>query len=175
MATHSSILAQRIPWTEEPVVYSPRSHKESDTGMLELVLLMRTNKAHLFARWAALYGVTPSRTRLKWLSSSSSFLLSWSLVTWNEPWKVCLYHRNWQELQIRWLSGKESAFKCRSLRRCRFDPWVGKISWRKWLPTPAYLPGKSHGQRSLAGYSIWGPRNWTWLSTHRSVSSSQES
>ena len=65
MATHSSILAQRIPWTEEPVVYSPRSHKESDTGMLELVLLMRTNKAHLFARWAALYGVTPSRTRLK--------------------------------------------------------------------------------------------------------------
>ena len=80
MATHSSILAQRIPWTEEPVVYSPWSHKESDTGMLELVLRMRTNKAHLFTLWAALYGVTLSWTRLKRLGSSSSCLLSWSLV-----------------------------------------------------------------------------------------------
>ena len=38
-----------------------------------------------------------------------------------------------------------------------FDPWVGKITWRrKWLPTPVPLPGKSHGQRSLVGYSPWG-------------------
>ena len=37
------------------------------------------------------------------------------------------------------------------------SPWVGKISWgRKWQPTPVSLPGKSHGQRSLAGYSLWG-------------------
>ena len=35
-----------------------------------------------------------------------------------------------------------------------FDPWVGKIPWRRaWQPTPVVLPGKSHGQRSLAGYS----------------------
>jgi len=35
-----------------------------------------------------------------------------------------------------------------------FDPWVGKISWRrKWQPTPVFLPGKSNGQRSLMGYS----------------------
>ena len=38
-------------------------------------------------------------------------------------------------------------------RRCRFDPWVEKIPWRrKWQPTPIFLPGKSQGQRSLAGY-----------------------
>ena len=38
-----------------------------------------------------------------------------------------------------------------------FDPWVGKIPWRrKWQPTPVLLPGKSHGQRSLVGYSPWG-------------------
>ena len=50
-----------------------------------------------------------------------------------------------------WLSDKESACQC---RRCRFDPWVGKHSWRrKWQPTPVFLPGKSHRQRSLAGYS----------------------
>ena len=38
-----------------------------------------------------------------------------------------------------------------------FNPWVGKIPWRrKWQPTPVFLPGKSHGWRSLAGYSPWG-------------------
>ena len=38
-----------------------------------------------------------------------------------------------------------------------FNPWVGKIPWRrKWLPTPVFLPGESHGQRRLAGKSPWG-------------------
>ena len=38
-------------------------------------------------------------------------------------------------------------------------PWVGKIPWRrKWQPTPVLLPGKSHGQRNLVGYSPWGRR-----------------
>ena len=38
-----------------------------------------------------------------------------------------------------------------------FSPWVVKIPWRRaWQPTPAFLPGASHGQRSLAGYSLWG-------------------
>ena len=53
-----------------------------------------------------------------------------------------------------WLSGKESACRC---RRRGFDPEVTKIPWRrKWQPTPVLLPGKSHGQRSLAGYNLWG-------------------
>ena len=39
----------------------------------------------------------------------------------------------------------------------RFNSWVRKMPWsRKWQPTPLFLPGKSHGQRSLAGYSPWG-------------------
>ena len=43
------------------------------------------------------------------------------------------------------------------LGRCEFNPWVGKIPWRrKWQPTPIFLPRNSHGQRSLAGYSPWG-------------------
>ena len=42
-------------------------------------------------------------------------------------------------------------------RRRGFDPWVEKIPWnRKWQPTLVFLPEKSHGQRSLAGYSPWG-------------------
>ena len=44
-------------------------------------------------------------------------------------------------------------------RRPGFEPWVGKIPWRReWLPTPVLLPGDSHGQRSLVGYSLWGRR-----------------
>ena len=39
-------------------------------------------------------------------------------------------------------------------KRCGLDPWVGKIPWKKaQQPTPVFLPGESHGQRSLAGYS----------------------
>ena len=40
------------------------------------------------------------------------------------------------------------------VKRRGFDPWVGKIPWsRKWQPTRVFLPGESHGQRSLVGYS----------------------
>ena len=53
--------------------------------------------------------------------------------------------------------GKESVYYCRRHRRCRFDLWVGKISWRvKWQPTLVFLPEKSHGQRSLIGHSSKG-------------------
>ena len=53
-----------------------------------------------------------------------------------------------------WLSGEESVCQC---RRCGLNPWVRKIPWRrKWQPSSVFLPGKSHGQRSLAGYSSWG-------------------
>jgi len=45
----------------------------------------------------------------------------------------------------------------RRLRRHRFDPWVSKIPWRTaWQPTPVFLSGESHGQRSLEGYSPCG-------------------
>ena len=40
----------------------------------------------------------------------------------------------------------------------RFNPWVRKIPWRTWQPTPILLPGESHGKRSLAGYSPWSWR-----------------
>ena len=51
---------------------------------------------------------------------------------------------------------KESACQCRICRILRFNPWVGKILWRrKWKPTPVFSPGESSGQRGLAGYSPW--------------------
>ena len=60
----------------------------------------------------------------------------------------------------RWCSGQEPTCQ---YKRHTFDPWVRKIPWsRKWQPTP--LPGKSHEQRSLAGYSPLYCKSWTWLS-----------
>ena len=47
---------------------------------------------------------------------------------------------------------------------CGFHPWVGKIPWRRaQLPTPVFLPGESHGQKSLVGYNPWGHKSWTSL------------
>ena len=60
-----------------------------------------------------------------------------------------------------WLSGKESTCQCRRHRRLEFDPWIRKLPWRRaWQPTPVLLPGISHGQRSLVGYSPWGRKEW---------------
>ena len=68
----------------------------------------------------------------------------------------------------RWLTDKESPCK-----RCMFDPWVWKIPWRrKWQPTPVFLPGESHGQRSLVGYSPWGCEELDttkWLNNNNAV------
>ena len=56
-------------------------------------------------------------------------------------------------------SGKELACQCRRHKRCGFDPWIRKTPWRRaWQHTPVFLPGESHGQRSLVGYSPWGRR-----------------
>ena len=133
MAPHSSIFAWEIPGTEEP-------------GRLQ--------------------SMGSQRVRHDWATSLSLFLLCTGEGNGNPLQCSCLENprdglalsRTWlkwltyQQKQIRlpwWLSGKESACQC---RRCRFDPWVGKISWRrKWQPTPVFLPGKSQGQRSLAG------------------------
>ena len=84
------------------------------------------------AWWAAIYGVAKGQTGL---STQHSF-------DYGLPW---------------WLSGKESACQCRRHGRHEFDPWVGKMPLRrKWQLTLVFLPGKSHGHRSLVGYSPWG-------------------
>ena len=50
---------------------------------------------------------------------------------------------------------QQKEFTCQC--RCGFNPWVSKIPWRrKWQPVPVFLLGKSHGQRTLVGYSPWG-------------------
>ena len=59
----------------------------------------------------------------------------------NHPTIVLISRLPW------WLKGWSICLQC---RRPGFDPWVGKITWiRKWPPTPVFLPGESHGHRSL--------------------------
>ena len=54
-------------------------------------------------------------------------------------------------------SGKEPTHQCRRCKRRGFDPWVRKILWRtEWQSTPLFLPGESHGQKNLVGYSPQG-------------------
>ena len=61
--------------------------------------------------------------------------------------------------KIKYIKKKKKKRICLQCRKPRFDPWVGKISWRReWLSTPIFLPGEFHGQRSLVGYSQWGCR-----------------
>ena len=46
-----------------------------------------------------------------------------------------------------------------AMQETGFDPWFRKIPWRReLLPTPVFLPGEFHGQRSLVGYSPRGPK-----------------
>ena len=72
------------------------------------------------------------------LGKMNMFMLTW----WLRWWRTCLQRR-----------------------RPGFDPWVGKIPWRReWLPTLVFLPREFHGQRSLVGYSPRGHRvghNWS--------------
>ena len=61
-------------------------------------------------------------------------------------------------------SGKEAACQRRRPKRFRFNPWFGNIPWKRpWQPTPVFLPGESHGQRSLESCSPWVAKSRTRL------------
>ena len=61
--------------------------------------------------------------------------------------------------------GKEYTCQCWRCKRHGFNPWVRKSPWSwQWQPTPVFLPGKFHGQKNLAGYSLWVPESQAWLS-----------
>ena len=108
MAIHSSTIAWKIPWTEEP-------DRLQSTGLQELDMTQRLNHHHHE----------------------------------NLPRP---YNKYWD-----FPDGSDGKAFCLQCGRPGFNPWVGKTSWRrKWQPTPVFLPGKSHGQSSLVGYSPWG-------------------
>ena len=75
----------------------------------------------------------------------------------------------WKETDWQLIRSDGKASAC-NVGRPGFDPWVGKIPWRrKWQPTPVLLPGDSNGQRSLVGYSPWSSKEsdtTEWLHFH---------
>ena len=89
----------------------------------------------------------------EWINMNPGF---WTTNVTLPPLKYCL-SKSWPVTLKQkksglpwWRSGKESTSQC---RRRGVGPWVGKVFWRrKWQPTPVFLPGESHRQRSLVGY-----------------------
>ena len=150
MATHSSILAWRIPRTEEP-------------GGLQFIRSQRVG--HNWSEWvwivACLAPVSMRFPRQEYWHGLS-FSSPGFFVT--QGWNPCLLH-------YRWIIHQSICLEC---WRPGFDSWVGKIPWRrKWQPTPVPLPGESHGGRSLVGYSPWGSKEsdtteWLHSLTHSS-------
>ena len=149
MATHSSSLAWKIPWTEEPGgLPSMGSQRVGHDWVTSLSLFT-------FMLWRTKWQPTP--VFLPGESQGWGSLVGCRLWGRTESDTTERLHSPMAALGLPWsLSGQESACQC---RRPGFDPRIGKISWRrKWQPTPVFLPGKSHGQRSLAGYDPWGHR-----------------
>ena len=92
-----------------------------------------------------------------------------SILVWKIPWTEKpgrLQSMGSQRVRQDWVTWLSLSFislvvqmvkRLPIIRETWVQSWVGKISWRrKWQPIPVLLPGKSHGQRSLVGYSPWG-------------------
>ena len=92
-------------------------------------------------------------------SKYTNMYLNWIECNWNAKSRTWFWIQ-YRPTRVSFPSGsvvKKSAFRSNRCRRSVFHPWVGKIPWgRKSQPTLVFLPGKSHGQRSLVGYSLWG-------------------
>ena len=89
----------------------------------------------------------------------------WASLGTHHVLSVDLPHRKDMKLALLHFAGGSDGKKlCLQFRRHRFNPWVRKILWRRaWQPTP-FLPGESHGQRSLWATVHTIAKSWTWLS-----------
>ena len=121
----------------------------STLSHLQILLMLFLSHYTPFSRQLAMLKFHPSFSTLSKAFRKNSAI----------PWKIffsrCPYITSPKLSWLpRWLSGKKSTCQYRRFRRHGFDPWIRKILCRrKWQPTPVFLPGVSHGQRRLVGYS----------------------
>ena len=153
MAPHSSTLAWKILWMEEPgglqSVGSLRVRHDWASS-LSLFTFM-----HCRGKWQ------PTPVFLPGESQGRGSLVGCRLWgrTESDMTEVNLQqqqHAVWGDFPGGTRS-KEPSCQCKRHEWCSLNTCVGKIPWsRAWQPTPIFLPGESHGQGSLAGYSPWG-------------------
>ena len=153
IATHSSMFAWKIPWTEEPGGYSPCDHRVGHN-------------------WACTHKVNKTWTALLSLCYSFWYLHACILVSLEEKWgresNICCVFATCQTLYLLMILFSVHsilfrvslvAWLVKNLPVMR-DTWVrslgGEDPWRrKWQPTLVFLRGKSNGQRSL-GATVHG-------------------
>ena len=142
--------------------YSPWGRKESDmTEWLSTAQqLVNRQLQTLHSRRLTERSLSKQRAHLSWANCQH---LYWKMKVSHATMKNCLFKNAMSyfateyygiykieiKLQLYFSrhSGKESTCWC---RRCEFEPWVGKLPWkRKWQPTPVFLSRESYGQRSL--------------------------
>ena len=129
----------------ESVLYAhTRAHTHAHTGLLFFKFFHHTGHYRVLSR-------VPYSTMYMSIPISQFILLPFSPVTiyFLYPWFYFCFVGFPDDSAV-----KKIGLQC---RRHRFSSWVRKVLWRRtWKPTPVFLPGKSHRQRSLVGYSLWG-------------------
>ena len=169
-----------LNWTDLPSqIPLPTYYPPFSTETSTIWFLLHKTKAYYFSEIAVskvTYGPLVSKPKysLKFLSIWPVLALDWihnSLVSKHFP-PLLTYWCYFLLYLLLWLWGHSwiyvilSLVSCLQCGRPRFNPRVRNILWRrKWQPTPVLLPGKSHAQRSVVGYSPWGSQrvghNWT--------------
>ena len=104
--------------------------------------------------------------RAPWLRSILETTNKAAIIIWMQIFVWTCFWISWVYTLVvhpRFHSSKGFACQC---RRCRFDPWVGKIPWRwKWQPTSLFLPEKFHGQRTCQATVHGVTKSRTWQMT----------
>ena len=159
MAPHSSTVARKIPWMEAAVhgVAKSRTRLSDFTFTFHSHALEKEMATHS----SVLAWRIPGTGEPGGLPSLGSHRVGHD---WSDLAAAAAALLHWLALRLGFPSGassEESTCPCRRPKRHGFDLWVGKIPWsRKWQPTPVFLSGEFHRQRSLAGYSSEGRTEW---------------
>ena len=119
-----------------------------------LPLFRKRKQRKITFHWCAWEGIGTPRKR--WWTCTGAQPLRDSLAA-PEKAKLTITTRPSKSMGSRVARWSRAHLPAQDTGRHGSDPSVGKIPWtREWQPTPVFSPGKSHGQRSLAGYSAWG-------------------
>ena len=144
----SSVQLFTTPWTAAYQASPSFPGKSTGVGchcLLRRLRLVVVNSLHVKSQIA--FQILHSREiqLLSWFSESKCPSIHLSLKT---EWESARERPN---SDATWLLAQMQRI-CLQCRRPRFKPWVGRIPWRReWQPTPIFLPGEIHGQRSLLG------------------------